>query len=57
MVNLEFTDCCTVIKQKKSLYNIGRLGVLDITAGEIGVKWGTMVVTVEGWFIIVVGAW
>jgi len=31
--------------------------VVDITVGEIGVIDGTMVVTVEGRFITVVGAW
>jgi len=31
--------------------------VVDITVGEIGVMGGTMVFTVEGWFITVVGAW
>jgi len=30
---------------------------VDITVGEIGVIDRTMVVTVEGWFITVVGAW
>jgi len=29
----------------------------DVTVGEIGVKCGTMIVTVEGWFITVVEAW
>jgi len=31
--------------------------VVNITVGEIGVTDGTMVVTVKGWFITVVGAW
>jgi len=31
--------------------------VIDITVEEIGVTDGTMVVTEEGWFITVVGAW
>jgi len=31
--------------------------VVDITVGKIGVKCGTMAVTVEGWFITVVRAW
>jgi len=30
---------------------------VDITVREIGVKGGTVVVTVEGWFITVVGTW
>jgi len=40
-----------------SRWEVGVSAVVDITVGEIGVTDGTMVVTVEGWFIIVVGAW